>query len=120
MIDRWFKETGVGITVCDAEGIILWLNDLAVKIFGSSGGKDLIGRNMIDCHPEDTKHKIRELFKNREPYCYTVSMKGRKYILFQSPWHDEGRFMGFVEFIHQLPQQVPHLDEIRRVEKTNL
>jgi PAS domain-containing protein len=51
MRPKWTEEVPVGITVCDAEGIILSINERAAKIFKKSGGRDLIGKNLLECHP---------------------------------------------------------------------
>jgi transcriptional regulator with PAS, ATPase and Fis domain len=114
---KWSKEIGVGITVCDTEGIIISMNDMAEKIFRKSGGSDLIGKNLLDCHPEKAKKKILELFEKKQPYCYTVEMNDVKSMLYQAPWYENGNFMGFVEFIFALPKEVPQLHEINWVKK---
>lgn len=108
----WCQEAGVGITVCDAEGIILSMNDMAAVIFEKSGGRNLIGKSMMGCHPPKAQEKIRELLQTRKPYCYTVEQRGVKTLLYQTPWKENGKFMGFVEFILVLPDVVPHLDKI--------
>jgi len=117
MVTKWSKEIGVGITVCDTDGIILWMNDLAAKIFRKSGGIELIGKSLEICHPPSAYKKILELFEKKEPYCYTVEISGSKSMLYQSPWYEEGNFMGFVEFIYTLPEEIPNLTEIHWVKK---
>jgi len=46
----WIQEFPAALTVCDADGIILEMNDKAAKTFESDGGYALIGKNMLDCH----------------------------------------------------------------------
>ncbi len=49
----WFNEFPGAITITDTDGVILEMNDMAVEdVFKSSGGRDLIGKNVLDCHPE--------------------------------------------------------------------
>ena len=110
---NWFDETTVGITVCDEKGIILSMNDRAALVFKQNGGRDLIGKSMMDCHPEDTQKKITKLLETQKPYAYTVEVQGVKWLLYQSPWFEEKQFRGYVEFILPLPAQMAQLSEIR-------
>jgi PAS domain S-box-containing protein len=117
MQPNWCQETDVGITVCDVQGIILSMNERAAAIFAKSGGRELIGKSMMDCHPPQAQEKIRRLLKSQKPYCYTVEYRGVKTLLYQSPWKEYGKFMGFVEFILVLPEVMPQLDKIHWVKK---
>jgi PAS domain S-box-containing protein len=112
---NWYDELPVGIIVCDAEGIIVWMNDRAALIFRQSGGRDLIGKNMMACHPEDAQRQIRELLKTQKSHAYTVEIQGVKWLLFQSPWYEDGRFAGYVEFLLTLPDPLKTLTHIRWV-----
>ncbi len=49
---EWIKEFPAAITVCDASGILLEMNDRAAKTYAKDGGYELLGKNMLDCHPE--------------------------------------------------------------------
>ena len=117
MHTKWSEEMPVGITVCDAEGIILSMNERAALIFKKSGGRGLIGRNLLACHPEDAKKKILDLLDKKQPNAYTVEKNGIKSMLYQSPWYENGQFMGFVEFIFTLPEQIEQLTEIHWVQQ---
>ena len=117
MDTSWSEEVPVGIVVCNAEGIVEWMNDRAARIFKVSGGMDLVGSNLMDCHPERAQGKVRQLFEKKEPYCYTVETNGTTAMLYQAPRYVDGVFKGFVEFIYTLPADIPRLDEIRWVEK---
>ena len=114
---NWFDELPVGITVCDPEGIIVLMNDRAALIFDPSGGRELIGKSLMDCHPPDAQEKIRVLLEHKKPNAYTLEKSGKTVLLYQSPWFEEGQFKGFVEFIFQLPDQMNRLSEIRWVKK---
>ncbi|MEE9911372.1 MAG: PAS domain-containing protein [Deltaproteobacteria bacterium] len=115
MQPNWINELPVGITVCDPQGIILSMNDRAALIFKKSGGRELVGRNLLDCHPEETKQKIRDLLETKKPNAYTVEKNGVKTLLYQAPWFEGGTFMGYVEFILTLPEQMAELDKINWV-----
>jgi PAS domain-containing protein len=115
MQPKWIEELPVGITVCDAEGIILSMNDRAAKIFQKSGGRELISKNLLACHPEDTKKKVLDLFDKKQTNAYTVEKGGIQTLLYQAPWYEDGRYMGFVEFILTLPQEMANKSEINWV-----
>ncbi len=112
---KWFDELPVGITVCDTKGIILSMNDRAALIFKKSGGRDLIGKNLLECHPREARQKVLDLYEKKQPNAYTVEKNGVKSLLYQAPWYENGQFMGFIEFIFTLPEQMAQLDEIHWV-----
>jgi transcriptional regulator with PAS, ATPase and Fis domain len=115
MQTKWTEEVPVGITVCDAEGIILSMNDRAAKIFKKSSGRELIGKNLLECHPEEAKKKVLDLFDKKQINAYTVEANGIKSLLYQAPWYEEGKYKGFVEFIFTLPEEMAHHSEINWV-----
>ena len=41
------------VTVCDADGVILYMNDKAKETFASHG--DLVGKNLMGCHSDRSK-----------------------------------------------------------------
>ena len=50
MIPEWAKEMNCAVTVCDKEGVIIYMNDKAKETFASHG--DLVGKSLIPCHSE--------------------------------------------------------------------
>lgn len=115
MQPNWFSELPVGITVCDTKGVITSMNDRAALIFKKSGGRELIGKDMLTCHPADAQKKILELLETKKPNAYTVEKNGIKTLLYQAPRYEGGQFAGYVEFILTLPQQMAALDKINWV-----
>jgi transcriptional regulator with PAS, ATPase and Fis domain len=104
----WVKEFPGAITVCDAAGIILEMNDKAARTFEKDGGAGLIGRNLLDCHPEPARSKTERLLAAREKNVYTVEKNGVKKLIFQSPWYTDGQYAGFVELSLEIPFELPH------------
>jgi transcriptional regulator with PAS, ATPase and Fis domain len=104
----WVKEFPGAITVCDADGVILELNDKAARTFEKDGGANLVGRNMLDCHPEPARSKTERLLAAREKNVYTIEKNGIKKLIFQSPWYKNGRYSGFVEVSLEIPFDLPH------------
>ncbi len=101
---NWARELPAAVTVCDRNGIILQMNDKARSTFSG----DLVGRNVLDCHPEPARAKLAELLATGESNVYTIEKKGRKKLIYQSPWYKDGEFAGLVELSLELPESLPH------------
>jgi len=104
----WAKEFGAGITVCDADGIILEMNDRSARMFREQGGRALLGSNVLDCHPEPSRSKLRSLMEQRQASTYTTEKSGRRKLIHQAPWYRDGQYAGFVEIVLALPDVLPH------------
>jgi transcriptional regulator with PAS, ATPase and Fis domain len=104
----WVQEFPGAVTVCDPEGIILEMNDRAVETFAAQDGAALIGTNLLDCHPEPARSKLKQLLKTRRTNVYTIEKKGVKKLIYQTPWYRQGRYSGFVEISLELPAVLPH------------
>jgi len=105
---QWVQEFSGAVTVCNPEGIILEMNDQAVKIFQKRGGKQLLGSNLLDCHPEPARSKLKQLMEQRQMNTYTIEKKGIKYLVHQTPWYVHRQYHGFVEIVIELPASVQH------------
>ncbi len=106
---NWIKEFPSAVTVCDAEGIITEMNNKSAETFEQDGGLNLIGQNLIDCHPEPSKSKLEELLKTQSKNVYTIEKNGKKKLIYQTPWYENGKYMGFVEISIEIPFEMPHL-----------
>lgn len=103
----WVKEYPGAVTVCDAQGIILYMNDRAVKVL-SSDGKSLVGQNLLECHPEPARSKLVEMLKGQTTNTYTIEKNGVKKLIHQSPWYENGSYKGFVEQSFEIPGAMAH------------
>jgi transcriptional regulator with PAS, ATPase and Fis domain len=104
----WLEEFPGAITVCDARGIILEMNARAAQVFQDQGGKTLIGRNLLDCHPEPSRTKTQRLLATGERNVYTIEKGGVRKLVYQAPWYANGVFAGLVELSLELPETLPH------------
>ena len=100
----YMKELNVAITVCDKEGKILQMNDKSQK----TNHGDLVGQNVLDCHPEPARTKLVQLMEERATNAYTIEKNGVKKLIYQTPWYENGEFMGLVEFSLEIPFEMPH------------
>jgi transcriptional regulator with PAS, ATPase and Fis domain len=105
---EWIKELPVAITVCDLDGIILEMNDKAAKTFELDGGYQLVGLNMLDCHPDPARLKTERLLAAKEKNVYTIEKNGVRKLIYQSPWYQNGQFAGFVEISAEIPFKIHH------------
>ena len=87
----WIKEFPSSVTVCDPEGVILTMNDKAAEGHEAEGGYDLVGLNMLACHPEPARSKTAKLLESQEKNIYTIEKNGVKKLVYQSPWYKDGR-----------------------------
>jgi hypothetical protein len=104
----WIKEFPAAITVCDANGILLEMNDRAARTFEKDGGYALLGKNILDCHPEPSRTKTERLLAAHEKNVYSIEKNGVKKLIFQSPWFRNNEYAGFVELSMEIPFELPH------------
>ncbi|MCX5783564.1 MAG: PAS domain-containing protein [Elusimicrobia bacterium] len=105
---NWTEELNAAVTICDTQGIVVYMNKKACAVFAKDGGAELIGQNLLDCHPEPAKSKLKDLLKNPRDNAYTIEKNGVKKLIFQTPWREGGKFCGFIEFSFEIPFQLPH------------
>lgn len=105
---EWTQEFPGGITVVNAEGIIIEMNDRACKIFEKQGGRDLIGKNLLEVHPEPARSKVAQMLKTREANTYTIEKRGTKKLIHQTPWYKDNVFAGLVELSLEISHDMPH------------
>ena len=106
---RWIEEFPGAVTVCDREGVILAMNAHAAdKVFAADGGRALIGRNALDCHPEPSRSKLERMLRDRTANTYTIEKNGVKKLIYQAPWFEHGEYAGFVELSLEIPFEMPH------------
>ena len=104
----WLKEINAAVTICDNNGIIVYMNDKSEQVFANDGGKNLIGSNLFGCHPEPAITKLKEMLADGSTNVYTIEKDGKKKIIFQSPWFNENAFGGLIEISFNIPDEMPH------------
>lgn len=105
----WIKEFPGEITVCDADGVILEMNDKSAASNALDGGYALVGQSLLGCHPEEARRKLERLLDTQQANIYTIEKGGVKKLIYQSPWYENGEFRGLVELELVIPWQMPHL-----------
>jgi len=104
----WVEEFAAAVTVSDVRWKIVEMNAKAAKTFEKDGGKKLIGTNVLDCHPEPARSKLRAIMESRKPNVYTIEKAGVKKLIYQAPWYKGGKYAGVVELSFEIPFEMPH------------
>ena len=103
---EWAKEMNCAVTVCDAEGIIIYQNDKAVETYKKHG--NLIGKNLYECHSERSKEIIRYLLATGGSNAYTIEKQGVHKVIYQTAWKKDSKVAGIVEISMITPADMPH------------
>lgn len=106
MSPDWAEHFPGAITVCDREGIILYMNDQARRVL--AGDKEMVGLNVLSCHPEPARSKLADLLATGRSNTYTIEKNGNRKIIHQVPWYQDGEYRGLVELSLAIPWELPH------------
>ena len=106
----WIEKFPGAVTVCDTEGRILEMNEKSREVFAADGGAALVGKNVLDCHPEPSRTKLAAMIKDERANIYTIQKKGQKKLIYQAPWYENGIYAGFVELALEIPWDMPHFN----------
>ncbi len=107
-LPNWIEGLPCALTVCNHEGIVLAMNRRAGETFAKDGGLDMIGKNILNCHPEPARSKLAGMLESGLPNVYTIEKEGVRKLIYQSPWFDNGVYAGFMELSLPLPADMPH------------
>ena len=105
---EWIDKLDGNVIVSDSAGKIIYMNEKAISAYEKDGGKDLIGKDLLGCHSESSRQKILEIMSSGRTNVYTIVKKGKKKIIYQSPWFVDGNFRGIIELSLEIPFEMPH------------
>jgi len=104
----WIDEFPYSVTICNTEGIIIYMNEKSIKTFQKYGGSELIGKSLFDCHGAESVQKIKSLLKTQSTNAYTIEKAGVIKLIYQSPWYEKGVFKGLIELSLEIPSKMEH------------
>lgn len=105
---EYFEKADVAVTVCDKEGRIIEMNEQSRQV-NLKPGQDLIGKNVLDCHPEPARSMLKNMMDNEIKHVYTIEKAGKKKLIYQIPWYDnDGNYAGFIELSMIIPFEMEH------------
>jgi transcriptional regulator with PAS, ATPase and Fis domain len=107
-MNAWMRELPAEVTICDPQGTVLALNAAAEVVFASDGGADLLGTNLLECHPQEARAKLEAMLAGQTTNAYFSRENGEKRFFFQSPWYRDGQYAGFIEISFPVPEEIPH------------
>jgi hypothetical protein len=85
----WLDGVAVAATVCNRQGVCLYLNDHAARTFAKAGGRDLLGQNLLDCHDEPARSRFAAQLNSPTPNTYTIEREGRRKIIHHVPRYSQ-------------------------------
>jgi PAS domain-containing protein len=103
----YFAQFPAAIEVCDRDGILLYVNDMAAE---TVAGRDQIGSNILDCHPEPARTLLARMLETGQANVYTIERGGQRKLIYQAPWCVDGEYAGFIEMALPLPDDMPHFN----------
>ncbi len=106
----WTIGFPASIIITDKNAVVLYMNDKSISDFESDGGENLIGQSLFDCHNENSNEIIRTILETGIPNSYTITKKGKKKMIYQSPWLKDGEIAGLVELSFEIPVDLPNFD----------
>ncbi len=86
------------------------MNKKSEEVFEEDGGKSLVGKNALDCHPEPARSKFAKMLEDQSTNVYTIGKKGKKKLIYQAPWYKNGKFCGIVELALEIPHEMSHFE----------
>jgi transcriptional regulator with PAS, ATPase and Fis domain len=108
-MESWLEEYDAAITICDLDGIILYMNERSKKSFTKyDDSVVMIGSSLVECHPEPSRTKLLAMLKEPQTNVYTIEKRGIRKLIRQSPWYRDGMFSGVVEISLELPIDLSH------------
>ena len=91
------------VVICDLEHTIIYMNPVAIERYAKWGGKDLMGKSLLNCHNEkscEMIQKVVEWFKASEDnnIVYTFfNQKENKDVYMVALRNEEGNLIGYYE-----------------------
>lgn len=91
------------VVICDLEHTIIYMNPVAIERYAKWGGKDLMGKSLLNCHNEKSREmilKVLEWFKaskdNNIVYTF-FNQKENKDVYMVALRNEEGNLIGYYE-----------------------
>lgn len=107
-LPSWLTSFPGAITVTDERGVIIFMNDKSIQTFAKEGGERLLGKSVLDCHPEPSRSKLERMLAEHTPNTYTIEKNGARKLIYQTPWFEDGQYRGFIELSLEIPWEMPH------------
>ena len=91
------------VVICDLAHTIIYMNPAAIERYEKWGGKDLMGKSLLDCHNEKSREMIQKVLDwfrvskdNNIVYTF-YNQKENKDVYMVALRNDEGNLIGYYE-----------------------
>ena len=90
------------IVICNLEHEIIYMNQAAINHYEKRGGGELIGKNLLECHNQESKEKIQQVidwFSSDEAHniVYTFHNDKQNKDVYMVALREEGELIGYYE-----------------------
>lgn len=102
----WAEEMDVMLTVCDNDGIIVYMNKASKLGFHKYGGEELIGQSLLKCHNAKSQERIKEMLNFPQTNIYISSNEMERRLIRQFPWVESGEVKGIIEMSFDIPVDI--------------
>ncbi|MFA9392387.1 MAG: hypothetical protein ACERKD_21430 [Prolixibacteraceae bacterium] len=102
----WAGEMDVMLTVCDLNGIIVYMNQASILGFHKYGGAELIGHSMLSCHIQKSQERIKEMLLLPQINTYIINKDNERRLIRQFPWVENGETKGIIELSFEIPVEI--------------
>ena len=91
------------VVICDLDHVIIYMNPAAVQRYVKWGGKDLLGKSLLDCHNEKSRemiHKVIDWFsesKDNNIVYTSYNQKENKDVYMVALRNDDGELIAYYE-----------------------
>ena len=90
------------IVICNLSHVIIYMNLAAIEAYSKYGGKQLIGKNLLYCHNQESKVKIQKVidwFLEDEQHniIYTGYNEKHNRDVYMVAIRDDGKLIGYYE-----------------------
>jgi hypothetical protein len=108
-IGEWISTYPAEIMVCDQDGTILEMSNVAIEIYRKQGGAEMIGRNVFDHHQEPARSKLISMVNQHQHVVYTTERGGNSKLVSIAPWYLQGEYAGFAMIVIDLPENISNI-----------
>jgi len=105
----YFNEIENAVTVCDTEGVIVYMNLASQKMLSKYSDESLVGKSLYDCHNPHSNEIIKRLITNKESNTYYTIKHEVKKLIHQMPWFNNGQIAGLIEISIIIPENIQTL-----------
>jgi len=105
---EWIEKLDGSVIVCDVSGKIIYANEMAERTFVKPGEPPIQGSDLTACHNENSNKIISRMMEQKKKNVYTIEKKGKKKLIYQTPWVVDGKLKGLVELSLEIPFDMPH------------